>query len=150
MGEKMAGPLAMVADHAQGRAYRKVMVFLRFFIIGSSLSLKPVNIPNPANSGSNIATSSSSLICPRSMHCNAAIEVMSLVQEAIHMVVFMFIGSLVRSDLTPNALPYLKDPGGHQTKSKNTACDQSTIFICCYKHCAWDSAIFAGCFNRGF
>jgi hypothetical protein len=73
----------------------------------------PSKISNSVSSGRIVATSSSSPIKPRSVHCRAAIVVMSLVHDAIAMMESILKGSFLPSsrDLKPNALAYLKSPG---------------------------------------
>lgn len=89
---------------------RREILFSAFFKIGSSLpSLNPVIISISLNSVKIRERSSSRVMRPRSTHCIAAIEVMSLVHEAKMKVVFRSIGSPA-GFLGPIAFSYLNFP----------------------------------------
>lgn len=84
--------------------YRKVMVLRLFFRMGSLVSSKPVRISAFARSGRISSTSMSRLAWPRSTHCMTAIEVMSLVHDAMNNTVSISRGFWVSSERTPKAL----------------------------------------------
>jgi len=91
------------------RSYRRVIAFLAFSKLRVPSSLMLVMISFSFSSGRMVETASSSLIWPRSTHWRAAIEVMSLEQDARIKVALRSIGSV--EFFGPNALSYLKVPG---------------------------------------
>jgi hypothetical protein len=92
-----------------GKPNRKVMNFSAFSYSGSPPpSLKPVKIFKSFSSVRMDDTSSSRPTSPRSTHCSAEMEVMSLVQDARMNVAPTSIGSV--GVLGPNAPWYLNFP----------------------------------------
>lgn len=61
-----------------------VIFLMAFSYIGSPASLKPVNTSGSASSGNTVSTSASRSIRPFSRSWRMAMEVMSFVEEAIH------------------------------------------------------------------
>lgn len=88
---------------------RRVILFSAFLKIGLSVpSSNPVMIWRSLSSVKKGETSSSRPICPLSTHCKAAMEVKSLVQDAIMNVASRFIFSV--GDFIPKAFWYWNLP----------------------------------------